>query len=98
MSLASQMRSGQSRTLPAATAYLDQLLVRYHDNAALALAAYNAGPGAVDKYRGVPPYRETRAYVARVIREFNRRKIQAAATANAQSKTQVAGLAAGLAR
>ena len=80
------------------TAYLDQLLVRYHDNAALALAAYNAGPGAVDKYRGVPPYRETRAYVARVIREFNHRKIQAAATANAQSKTQVAGLAAGLAR
>ncbi len=56
------------------TAYLDALLVRYHDNLALALAAYNAGPAAVDKYHGVPPYRETRIYVARVIREFNRRK------------------------
>jgi soluble lytic murein transglycosylase-like protein len=55
------------------TAYLDALLTRYHDNMALALAAYNAGPAAVDKYRGIPPYRETRAYVARVIHEFNRR-------------------------
>ncbi|KAA6462166.1 lytic transglycosylase domain-containing protein [Acidobacteria bacterium AB60] len=53
--------------------YLDWLLQRYHDNLALALAAYNAGPGAVDKYHGMPPYRETKLYVARVIHEFNRR-------------------------
>ncbi len=55
------------------TAYLDKLLTIYHDNLALALAAYNAGPEAVDKYHGIPPYHETRVYVARVIHEFNRR-------------------------
>jgi soluble lytic murein transglycosylase-like protein len=53
--------------------YLDSLLTQYHDNLALALAAYNAGPAAVEKYHGIPPYHETRAYVARVIHEFNRR-------------------------
>ncbi|HSZ16853.1 MAG TPA: lytic transglycosylase domain-containing protein [Terracidiphilus sp.] len=53
--------------------YLDSLLTRYHENLAMALAAYNAGPAAVDKYHGIPPYHETRVYVARVIHEFNRR-------------------------
>lgn len=58
------------------TAYLNDLLVRYHDNLAKALAAYNAGPAAVDKYNGIPPYRETRLYVARIIHDFNRRKAE----------------------
>jgi soluble lytic murein transglycosylase-like protein len=61
------------QNLRGGSAYLDTLLMRYHDNLALALAAYNAGPAAVDKYHGVPPYRETRTYIARVIHEFNRR-------------------------
>ncbi|MGE5114337.1 MAG: lytic transglycosylase domain-containing protein, partial [Acidobacteriaceae bacterium] len=40
-----------------------------------ALAAYNAGPQRVEQYNGVPPYRETQAYVAGIIREFNRKKL-----------------------
>jgi soluble lytic murein transglycosylase-like protein len=51
----------------AGVAYLRQLLNRYGDNEELALAAYNAGPGAVDKYgRSVPPYAETKNYVAQI--------------------------------
>jgi soluble lytic murein transglycosylase-like protein len=61
--------------------YLDALLTYYHDNLALALAAYNAGPEAVDKYHGIPPYHETRAYIARVIHEFNRRVLAREAAA-----------------
>jgi soluble lytic murein transglycosylase-like protein len=51
----------------AGVAYLRQLLDRYENNEQLALAAYNAGPGAVDKYgQNVPPYRETQDYVSRI--------------------------------
>lgn len=62
-----------AQNIDGGTAYLNALLAKYHDNLALALAAYNAGPAAVDRWHGVPPYRETRLYVNRVIHEYNRR-------------------------
>jgi soluble lytic murein transglycosylase-like protein len=57
------------------TQYLRWLLDRYHYDLAKALAAYNAGPNRVEQYHGIPPYSETRAYVARIIRDFNRQKL-----------------------
>lgn len=53
------------------TGYLHSLLKHYHNDVTLAVAAYNAGPGAVDRYHGVPPYPETRAYVVRVLNAYH---------------------------
>lgn len=65
--------------------YLHDLLVRYDGDAVKALAAYNAGPSRVEQYKGVPPYRETRTYVARVIRDFNHRKLAKSKAASSKS-------------
>lgn len=61
----------------AGVAYLRELLTRYQDNEELALAAYNAGPSAVEKYRNtVPPYRETRNYVGKISEMTGSRPIE----------------------
>jgi soluble lytic murein transglycosylase-like protein len=57
------------------TRYLRWLLEHYNYDLPKALAAYNAGPHRVDQYHGIPPYYETRAYVARIIKDFNRKKL-----------------------
>ena len=76
--------------------YLRDLLLLYNNDMIKALAAYNAGPQRVQQYKGVPPYRETRAYVARVVKDYNRKKLAErkqqpeARTHAATSKTTVA--------
>ena len=57
--------------------FLSQLLKHYNGNVRLAVAAYNAGPGAVDRYGGIPPYQETQTYVTRVLGYFNTNEWQA---------------------
>jgi hypothetical protein len=61
----------------AGTRYLRELLDSHHGKVSLALASYNAGPGAVAKYHGVPPYRETRAYVKGITGFMKRTKTEA---------------------
>jgi len=61
-----------AQNVEAGAAYLRELLIKYDGDARRALAAYNAGPGAVDKYNGVPPYSETQTYIERVLKNYKR--------------------------
>jgi len=71
----------------AGTRYLRELLERYNFDLIKALAAYNAGPERVEQYNGVPPYYETKAYVARIVRDFNKKKLAAkSASSSAAAK------------
>jgi soluble lytic murein transglycosylase-like protein len=76
--------------------YLRELMERYNFDLIKALAAYNAGPEKVELFRGVPPYHETRAYVARIVHDYNKKKIaeekQAAAAPGASKRGQQAGI------
>lgn len=79
------------------TKYLRELLERYNFDLVKALAAYNAGPHRVERFGGVPPYYETRAYVARIVRDFNKKKLaqqKAAAAAVAAAKKNSAAKSA----
>jgi soluble lytic murein transglycosylase-like protein len=58
------------------TRYIRGLLDRFHGDLRLAVAAYNAGPGAVEKYGGVPPYAETQTYVENVLDSYRKYKTQ----------------------
>ena len=61
------------QNVDAGARYLRDLLIKYEgqeDQVARAIAAYNAGPGAIDKYKGIPPYTETQSYVRRVLLDY----------------------------
>ncbi|HEX5432275.1 MAG TPA: lytic transglycosylase domain-containing protein [Bryobacteraceae bacterium] len=60
------------QNIAAGARLLRELLLKYNGDVVKALAAYNAGPAAVDRYQGVPPYPETQRYVNKVVREYIR--------------------------
>jgi soluble lytic murein transglycosylase-like protein len=78
----------------AGTAHLSALLDLYNNDPIKALAAYNAGAHRVKQYNGVPPYHETRAYISKIVRDFNAKKraqMKAAGVTNVSNPAKPAG-------
>jgi soluble lytic murein transglycosylase-like protein len=63
-----------SQNVKGGVLYLRWLLDRYHGEIELVAAAYNAGEGAVDKYKGIPPYQETQDYVRKILTRYPHQK------------------------
>ena len=88
-----------AQNIDAGTRYLHELMTRYQGDLVLTLAAYNAGPGAVQHYGRVPPYNETISYVRAIRRTYAERKLKSAAktptgatvTAGAKTETKTVG-------
>ena len=76
-----------AQNIDAGARYLRDLLLKYDSRAYHALAAYNAGPGAVDKYHGVPPYAETQTYILHVLRKWREAQATRAADSSPFSRS-----------
>jgi len=80
------------------TKYLRELLDHYHDDLALALAAYNAGPKRVEQYKSIPPFRETISYVRRVQKAYNARKSPSPAQNSSRQRATSSSAASAVAK
>ncbi|MCK5918568.1 MAG: lytic transglycosylase domain-containing protein [Cocleimonas sp.] len=86
-----RQRSNARQSVSGGTKYLKFLMKRYKYNMRLAAAAYNAGEGRVDRYKGIPPYRETRRYVKNVLRVYNKLRFHRKSLGNKAKARRTSG-------